>query len=301
MPDRQKQVLLRRFGLESGHRETLESIGRDFGVTRERVRQIKKDGILRIKPKLKKHQKIFQYFKKQLKSTGGLRKEDVLLSELGGENYRQHTFFLLTLAEPFIRFAETDQFHSFWTINPVFFDKAKKFISSFYKQLLRVKKPLSVSSPTVEYFLEISKIIQKNSEGLFGLKNWPEINPRSIKDKAFLALKKFGKPLHFTEVALAIGPETQVPTVHNELIRDPRFVLVGRGLYALRDWGFKEGDVKDVILEILKEAGRPLSREDILEKVLKQRLVRRNTILLNLNNKKYFFKTPEGKYTIQEI
>ena len=85
-------------------------------------------------------------------------------------------------------------------------------------------------------------------------------------------------------------------TVHNELIKDPRFVLVGRGLYALKEWGYEEGQVKDVILKILKEARKPLPKEEILAGVLKQRMVKENTVLLNLNNKKYFLKTPEGKY-----
>lgn len=303
LPDRQKQTILRRFGLQTGRRETLQALGNDFGITRERVRQIEKDAIERIRPKLKNYQKVLHYFNTQLKKTGGLRKEDIFLSELGGENYRQHIFFLLSLAEPFTRFAETAQFYSCWAINHDSFNRAKKFINSFYQKLIKANKPLLLSSalPFSEYFLEISKIIQKNSDGLFGLKNWPEINPSNIKDKAFVVLKKSGKPLHFRDVASLIGPDALIQTVHNELIRDQRFVLVGRGLYALREWGFKEGDVKDVILEVLKEAGRPLSKEDILEKVSKQRFVKKNTILLNLNNQKCFLKTPEGKYSIQQI
>jgi hypothetical protein len=100
-------------------------------------------------------------------------------------------------------------------------------------------------------------------------------------------------------VAKLIGPEALVQTVHNELIRDSRFVLVGRGLYGLKEWGYEDGDVKDIILKILREARKPLPKEEVLERVLKQRLVKENTILLNLSNKKYFLRTPEGKYTIR--
>jgi hypothetical protein len=115
-----------------------------------------------------------------------------------------------------------------------------------------------------------------------------------------LVLKKVGKPIHFKEVARLIGPEALVQSVHNELIRDSRFVLVGRGTYALREWGFKDGDVKDIILDILKEERRPLSKEELIDRVLKQRFVKKNTVLLNLSNKKYFIRTNEGKYTISE-
>jgi len=40
LDDKQRAVVERRFGLHGYHRSTLEEIGRDIGVTRERVRQI---------------------------------------------------------------------------------------------------------------------------------------------------------------------------------------------------------------------------------------------------------------------
>ena len=157
----------------------------------------------------------------------------------------------------------------------------------------------SLNQKVLISFLEISKRIQKNSEGLLGLLDWPEIHPRGIKDKAYLVFQKEKKPLHFTQVANFI--ERALPqTVHNELIKDSRFVLVGRGIYALEEWGYEDGFVKDIISKTLKEAGKPLSKEEILEKVLKQRLVKENTVLLNLSNKKYFSKISEGLYTIRE-
>ena len=89
-------------------------------------------------------------------------------------------------------------------------------------------------------------------------------------------------------------------TLHNELIRDPRFVLVGRGIYALKEWGYEEGYVKDIILKILQKAKKPLSKDEILQEVLKRKLVKKNTVLLNLANKKYFLRTPQGKYTFHQ-
>ena len=309
LSSRQKDVLLRRFGLAGFQRETLESIGRDFGVTRERVRQIEKDSLLKVRPKLKKYQKVTNYFENCLKATGGLRKETAFLSSLAGEKYQAEIFFLLTLAESFKHFAETKDFYSFWALGQNPFENAKMVIESFYQKILEVgrplniqdyKPPLNVSSDIVCYFLEISKVIQRNSEGFFGLKSWPEINPRNIRDKAFLVLKKAGQPLHFREVAAKIEPEALVQTVHNELIRDPRFVLVGRGLYALKEWGFKEGYVVDIIKDILSKADAPMTKEEILEEVLKQRFVKESTVLLNLNNKKYFIKDSFQRYQIKE-
>ena len=51
--------------------------------------------------------------------------------------------------------------------------------------------------------------------------------------------------MHFKEVAEAIsktfGKKTHYATCHNELIKDSRFVLVGRGMYALAEWGYQAG------------------------------------------------------------
>ncbi len=311
LPQRQKEVISRRFGLKTGQKETLEAIGKDHGITRERVRQIEEDGFLRLEPKIGQLQKTFQYFTGQLKNFGDLKKEDILLQSLGGKRFQSQVCFLLTLGPNFKKVGESDEFYSLWTINQNSLVLAKKVIDSFYNQLKKNNRPLSLKDyippatlalssnrQALLAYLEISKKIQKNSEGLFGFKNWPEINPRGVKDKAYLVFKKTQKPLHFNQVAEFIdGALPQ--TVHNELIRDERFVLVGRGIYALREWGYEPGQVKDVISKILKKAGKPLTKEEILQEVLQQRLVKENTVLLNLSNKKYFLRASQG-YTVRK-
>jgi len=305
---RQKEIISRRFGLNDRDRETLESIGKDFGICRERVRQIEEVSLSKIKPKLDSYQSVFQSFLKYFKKFGGLRKEDILLTDLGEEKRKNEVYFLLSLQEPFQRMADNEDFHTLWLINQNSLQLAQKLINSLYKQLQKIGKPLefedlnfshsSLKKETLLSYLEISKKIQQNEEGFYGLKNWPEISPKGIKDKAYLILKKMGKPLHFTQVANLIKG-SHLQTVHNELIRDQRFILIGRGIYALGEWGYYPGQVKDVILKILTSAKKPLKREEILEKVLEQRMVKENTILLNLSNKKYFLRDPKGKYRIK--
>lgn len=309
LPPRTKQVVYRRFGLAGNKRETLESIGRSYGITRERTRQIEADGFSKIKPRLDQSsffKKVSQYFIDHLKNYGELRKEDLLIGELGKGKWENEVYFLLTLGENFKKIRENDDFYSLWTINQDSLLLAGEILDDFYHQLQRVKHPLrlrdfncshSLPQPALISYLEISKKIQRNSEGLFGLVNWPEINPRGVKDKAYLVFKKIKKPIHFREIAQFIG-KAHPSTVHNELIRDPRFVLVGRGIYALKEWGYQEGQVKDIIFEVLKEAKKPMKKEKILEKVLKQRLVKKNTVLLNLSNRKYFSRDSQGRYTI---
>jgi hypothetical protein len=325
---RQKEVIARRFGLESKERETLEAIGQSHQITRERVRQIETDAISKIKPRLKKYSKILLALTKYFKSQGDLKREDLLLSQLGGDKFQNHIYFLLTLADPFSRFSEGQNFYPLWTISPSSLKSAQaanNFLTSYFKEK---KTPLSLpkiytiykknfhqkigplSEQALLSFIEVSKEIEPGIDNLFGLRDWPEIIPRGIKDKAFLALKKAGKPLHFTEITSLISRlnlpqeaerQALVQTVHNELIRDERFVLVGRGIYALKEWGFHPGFVKDIIETVLRGRKGSMSKEEITKEVLRQRFVKVNTILMNLQDKKSFLRDPRGKYSIKEV
>ena len=49
LKDREKQVIIRRFGLEDGHPRTLEEVGREFDVTRERIRQIEAKALRKLR------------------------------------------------------------------------------------------------------------------------------------------------------------------------------------------------------------------------------------------------------------
>ncbi len=339
LPQRTTDIIERRFGLgtpyqnkfgagQAAKRETLETIGESYSITRERVRQIEKEGFPEIQSRIKEYQGVFRYFDNVLKSFGDIKKEETLLKFLGGESSQNHVFFLLTIGDNFEKIPETQDFYSFWTRKKESVDLVKKIVKSTIKELENKKRPFvldklfriqktnllkisnrKLSKDIFNSHLEISKEIQKNSEGQFGLKNWLEINPRGVKDKSYLVLKREKKPLHFTQISdliknssfLSQKGEVHVATVHNELIKDSRFILVGRGLYALKEWGYTSGVVKDVIFNTLRESKRPLSKEEILRKVLKQRVVKENTVFLNLQNKEYFLKDSQGKYTINPI
>ena len=48
LPERQRQVIERRYGLRGGEPETLEAIAADLDLTRERVRQIQSEALVRL-------------------------------------------------------------------------------------------------------------------------------------------------------------------------------------------------------------------------------------------------------------
>lgn len=322
LPEKTKEVFSRRFGFTGKERETLELIGQSFGITRERVRQIEEAGFSHIKAKSGEVlDRIFKDFLLYFKNKGGLKREDVILADLGGKNYQPYILFLLTLGEQFSRVCEKKDFYSFWTIMPEAEKKIKEILSSLVGDLQKEGNPLtkkeiysrfsakySLKPEELFSYLEISKNIQENKEGKVGLIDWAEIKPRGAKDRAYLVFKKENKPLHFTKVAALIdkfgynlpNKKTFPQTVHNELIKDPRFVLVGRGTYALKEWGYVPGTVKEVILQIMEEQKQPIERNKLIEQVLSQRLVEKNTVLMSLNDKKYFLKDSQGRYILRK-
>ncbi len=320
---RTSNIIERRFGLKTpGKRETLEAIGQDHNITRERVRQIENEGFSVIKDKIKNYPQVLEELNKTFDSLGGFKREDLLLSYLGREKYQNEAFFLLNLYQDFSKIPENDESYSFWSkkdkntniinkvINIAIKELEKKGTTFELNKLFRsLKSELSNKKLGKNVFnscLEISKNIEQNPEGEYGLADWVEINPKGVKDKAYLVLKKKEKPLHFSNIASMIeelpfsDSKVHTATVHNELIKDSRFVLVGRGLYALKEWGYEPGVVKDIIFKVLKNSNKPLSKNEVLEKVIKQRFVKENTIFLNLHDRNNFKRDSQGRYTIKE-
>ena len=309
LPGRTKDVILRRFGLkEASEPETLESIGDSYQITRERVRQIEKEGLKKLSKKIKDHGEVLDSFGERIDDFGGLKREDRLVYVLGDRDYQNKNYvtFLLSLGDFFDKNKENKDLFAHWLTDKKSIDVAEEIIQNSYDKLKSKKKPVPIEElksspdyPTHKFisYLEISKDVKQGPQGLYGLKDWPEVSPRGVKDMAYITLKRKGDPLHFKKVADLIGDETNPQTVHNELIKDDRFVLVGRGIYALREWGYEEGEVKDVIKRTIERAGEPLPKEEIVDKVLAKRMVKKNTIVQNLSNKKHFKRTPDGKYT----
>jgi DNA-directed RNA polymerase delta subunit len=139
----------------------------------------------------------------------------------------------------------------------------------------------------------------------WGLVKWPTVNPKNIRDKIFVILTEVNKPMHFSEIAESIKDssfkrkDVTTQAIHNELIKDGRFVLIGRGIYALDSWGFSRGTVADIIANVLKDSKEPLHRDEIVKRVLKSRQVKETTILLNLQSKAQFKRVAKATYVFE--
>ncbi len=318
---RAQDVLTSRYGLGAkATRLTLDAIGKKYSITRERVRQIENHSLTTVrKSKVYKDlEPVFAELKAVVMELGGLVSEKDLLKHFSKDPAIQNHFhFLLVIGEDFTREKEDEEFKHRWHVDGELSKKIQAalrklyaklsddelvmegdLVSSFLDEVKDINEKYK-NEEVIKRWLSISHKIGKNPLGEWGKTSSPNVNAKGMRDYAFLVIRKHGSPIHFKEVAKAISQyfdkKAHVATTHNELIKDPRFVLVGRGLYALREWGYMSGVVKDVIHKIIEKDG-PLTKEKIVEKVLKERYVKENTILVNLQNAKYFKKDKENRY-----
>lgn len=319
---RGKDVLESRYGLGAkATKMTLDAIGKKYGITRERVRQIETHSLIAIRKskEYKDSQEIFTELKELILNLGGIVSEKDLLKHLSKDPAIQNHFnFILVVGEEFRREKEDNEFKHRWQVDPEMAKKIQNAIRKLYSKLsddelvlegdlinnfLEEVKDINEkykNEEVIKRWLAISHKIDKNPLGEWGKTNSPNVNAKGMRDYAFLVIRKHGSPIHFKEVAKAISlyfdKKAHVATTHNELIKDPRFVLVGRGLYALAEWGYMSGVVKDVVRKIIEKDG-PLTKDKIIEKVLKERYVKENTIMVNLQNPKFFKKDKDGRYS----
>ncbi len=320
---RGRDVIESRYGLGSKNvRLTLDAIGKKYGITRERVRQIENHSLITVRKskEYKDSQSIFTELKEVIFTLGGIVSEKDLLKHLAKDQDTQnHLNFILVIGEEFKREKEDEEFNHRWHVDSELSKKIQGALRRLYSRLsddelivegdlinnfLEEVKDINEKYKTEEVikrWLSISHKIGKNPLGEWGKTSSANVNAKGMRDYAFLVIRKHGSPIHFKEVAKAISQyfnkRAHVATTHNELIKDPRFVLVGRGLYALSEWGYMSGVVKDVITKIIEKEG-PLPKDKVIDKVLKERYVKENTILVNLQNPKYFKKDKDNKYHI---
>ena len=320
--DREKEIISRRFGL-SGSKETLEQIGEMLSITRERVRQLEKAILIRLQisaeegqiPELAPAEKILV---RNLTEMGRVAR----LSDIADKVYddkanaleKAGIYFIATFAKGLSVVEENDRYYA--AIGIADYGNSKKIkerADEIVKIIKANKAPMTLDEldekldyehpDHIRAIASISKSLATLND-VWGLTKWPSVNPKNIRDKIFVILEAKKQPMHFSEIAAEIKKSNfkrknvTVQAIHNELIKDPRFILIGRGIYALSSWGYKRGTISEIITSILENSDNPLSREDIVKQVLKVRKVKETTVLLNLQNKKLFKKVDKNAYTL---
>jgi hypothetical protein len=320
---RTNDIVRARFGLSGSKPKTLEEIGKTYGITRERVRQILAGAFASVKQR--RDDPMFVALSKKIETAvadrSGIVSVDGLYSVLAADSKTEAgaLSFFLECVKSTKEERETGNrvrsyvisgfpFEKWDAVHAIALDIAKSSENALTEEVFYLKaKKKGVEADRVTFFgyLSVSSLIRRNPFGRWGLTESNEITPRGTREKAYLVLKMNGSPMHFKEIAKRIdesglqkrGRATHPQTVHNELIKDKKFVLVGRGLYALSEWGFEKGTVREVIDSVLRSGTSPMTREEIIEEVLRVRKVKRSTIVINLNA--FFGKVGKDGYTVK--
>ncbi len=320
---RTNDIVRARFGLSGSKPKTLEEIGKTYGITRERVRQILAGAFASVKQR--REDPAFVWISERIESAvrdrSGIVSVEELFAVLAADSKTEAgslSFFLECVksvkeereTKNRVRaFAVTGfDFDAWEAVHTAALEIAQSVENAltedaFYSKAK--KKGITVNRGTFFGYLSVSSRIRRNPFGRWGLSDSNEISPRGTREKAYLVLKMNGSPMHFKEIAKRIdesglqkrGRATHPQTVHNELIKDKKFVLVGRGLYALSEWGFEKGTVREVIDSVLRKGNAPMTRDEIIEEVLRVRKVKRSTIVINLNA--FFGKVGKDRYTVK--
>lgn len=321
--EREREIIARRYGLFE-RKETLEQIGELLGITRERVRQLEKSVVAKLKEMAEKGEisaitTSEEILVDKLQENGHVMRTTNLASALTGlkKPHRltvSRVAFLADIAPEIELINDTDDFHQAASIKK---HSPADYVKDSVKKIISAIKELGKPHPTEEIAKRVGHNDHKHTHALasvskhlatlnghWGLIKWPTVNPKNIRDKIYVILKENGSHMHFNEIAEAIKDsefkrkDVTTQAIHNELIKDKRFVLIGRGLYALNEWGYKKGTVSDIITSILKDAGEPLHRDEIVKQVLKNRYVKETTILLNLQSKPEFKRVAKATYAL---
>lgn len=316
-------VISGRFGIGEP-RKTLSAIGKDLNLSRERIRQIEKEAMKRLASKISEQQS--EHIKSIIsafESLGGITSHEKIdkkfLEPALHEDRNQFNSLnlILCLIPQIKKIDKTKELEASWILSSLKKDEVVGVINSWVKHLENVKKPLTIdvlvkenpnhSKYEITFLSElpyVSKKLVKTETGYIGLATWPEVNPKNVRDKIYYILKSEGTPLHFDIIAKKINGQNFSKknvvraTVHNELIADNRFVLVGRGIYALAEWGYKPGTVQEIIRDVLMQ-NKSMNVKDIIREVSKQRAVKKNTILINLQTKPEFLKVRKDEYALK--
>jgi len=319
--EREREIVTRRFGLFD-RKETLEQIGELLGITRERVRQLEKSVVTRLKVSAEQGNlphvpEVQTRLTTQLAQMGNAARVSELGSKLTPTNSRieqAQLAFLAQLSPELVVINDDDHFYHSVAAASLGDEKAiKTAVGGIVDAIKKIGEPCAidkvakaVSSTDTAQTAALASLSKDLAtlNNRWGLIKWPMVNPKNIRDKIYVILKEHGKHMHFNEIAAAIKDsdfkrkEVTTQAIHNELIKDKRFVLIGRGIYALKEWGYEKGTVADIISEVLRKEGGPLHRDEIVKRVLKSRYVKETTILLNLQGKPQFKRVAKATYTL---
>jgi len=320
---REREIIAQRYGLD-GPRQTLGGLGSSFHLTRERIRQIEKHALNDMRMALNRtgdegFDQAVASITTALLEMGRSARLDTITTKLYGIDdmrARGAVALIADLATNMVGMPGNARYYSAIVLSSTM-DKSdvRAEIDKLVATLQKHGRPVSfaelsklthhsVPSEQVAALASLSKnIVQR--DGQWGLGQWSIVNPHNIRDMAYIVLSHAGQPMHFSAIAEAINGgsfrtiHSSEKVIHNGLIKDPRFVLIGRGTYALAEWGYEQGTLTDVITRVLRKES-PLTSDEIVRRVLQVRQLSDRTIRLSLHSQPQFKRVAKAEYVLDE-
>ena len=330
---KERLVLIKKFGLDGKKETPLQRIGKEYNLTRERIRQIEMQALMRFRRLIvgnETYTKVLDESKKILDSQAGFLREEKLIAKLlnkGMFKFTKQELKLILVSDFDITLLKRNKFidRSFY-LEALYEDLLTKmtfFIADsfdkrgesqdLYDFIGYIKDHFTKEHPEIGYlqndlfYINFFDAVRelKTFDGKVGLPSYPDVNPKTIKLKILYTMRRISKPVHYQELPTKIMerfPEKSVKlnTVHNELVKNNDvFVNLGLGIYGLKEWGYQGGMVKEILVRIFEKNARPMNVKELCKEMLKEKMVSPNTVMLNLQKYKNLFRRIEkGVYEL---
>lgn len=294
-------IFTQRMGLLSGRRKTLEDIGRQFDITRERVRQIARRFLRSLSHPIRRRQlATFRSYLRTLfvKHDGimtvrEIRRDAHIASCLEGFSLEASIELILHCAGGFRALAydyesgraSSDISYVAWhlpEIGPESITLTREyalsivdndpFRHSFEELVTMVSTESGTPAATTRASLRTFELIEEGGDGL--LVRTGRSKHLSVPNMALIVLRESGIPLHFREITERVNnrfPDRSLSPNHvlNSL-DSPIFRWVDRGTYGLAEWGLPEIRPKEnyrsarrAIRQFLQDLNRPATTREI--------------------------------------
>ncbi|MFC1625870.1 DNA-directed RNA polymerase subunit alpha C-terminal domain-containing protein [Patescibacteria group bacterium] len=329
---RSMDILKRRYGLGTGEKETLEEIGKSYGVTRERIRQIQKRAVKKIQhPSTKGRLQTIGLVEEMMYKNGivlsDYEADSLVPKYFDNTSYDGSSFLDLLSDIGWVQKNRIGDVNLYAPKNIISKTNISKLTDEIYDFIKNEKKLIPIEV-IITHFKEkyydvvnnanLSQLILRlcrldprieeklpNKLGLYS--SHPSV--RDWRNHMVDILSNENTPLHFTEICEEVNAilrlmgdkRLDVRRVHSILIENVEFSHTGvRGTYGLTKWGLRKEMTPVLVEEILEKSGRPLHWRQIYNYVKKYKDTKEANILAILNSNEKFMKHGHGEYVLKK-
>jgi hypothetical protein len=209
---RSRDIILARYGMKTGKVETLESIGREYGITRERVRQIENQAKNNLAKRDDVTMPVTEDLEQVFREYGGTLQEDHLIEILNKESeepiQKEHVVLYLDILNPYEYVTKDPEFDPHWSHRKINYDHLNRAIEETVGILKKSTEPkkekelynellssLGITQEDLPYnyleaLLRAGKKLKKTVFNEWAIIDWVEATPRGVGDKAYVILKR---------------------------------------------------------------------------------------------------------------